>query len=86
VLFIQMRFPALYYELLKDDQIAGRLSDILSLKKLEQDAEISRSSEAVRAMYSDQGLTQFLAATQDIPCSAEKIKPWIQLTRGASVS
>ena len=82
VLLIQMRFPALYYELLRDEDIAQSLSDILALKKLEQEAEVERRSDVVKSLYADQSLRQFLDRTRNIPCSAAVIKPWIQLTHG----
>src|SRR5712671_5938853 len=82
VALIQMRFPALYFEMLRDQDIAQSLSDILQLNKLQQEADVGRKSDVIKGLYADQDLRQFLNRTRNIPCDAAAIKPWIQLTQG----
>jgi energy-coupling factor transporter ATP-binding protein EcfA2 len=85
ILLIQMRFPDLYYELLRDEDVAYRLSKILSLKPLEQEAQVAQGSEVLRRLYQDQILGRFLVKTQEIPCTASDIRPWVELTHGNAI-
>jgi hypothetical protein len=82
VLFIQMRYPALYYEMLRDANIAHNLSEILSLTDLQQKMTVGQQPDVVKTLYADQGLRQFLARTQKIPCSSTDVERWIRLTNG----
>ncbi len=86
ILLIQMRFPTLYYELLRNEDIAQKITDILALGALAQKAEVEQSTDTIKALYADQSLRKFLDRTRNIPCSAGDINPWIQLTHGTPLA
>jgi len=82
VLFIQMRFPALYYALVEDLGLAARLTNAWSRPPRERDDFINASPAPIKVFFADTELMSFLEKTRDIPCEAEKIEPCVMLTKG----
>jgi hypothetical protein len=82
VLFIQMRFPALYYALVEDLGLAARLTNAWSRPPRERDDFINASPAPIKLFFADTELMSFLEKTRDIPCEAEKIEPCVMLTKG----
>ncbi len=82
VLLIQMRFPALYYALVKDLSLVATLTDTLALPLHEREKIINNSPEHVKAFFADTDLRSFLEKTRAIPCEAERIGPYVMLIKG----
>ena len=82
VLFIQMRFPALYYALVEDLSLAARLTNAWSRPPRERDDFINASPAPVKLFFADTELMSFLEKTRDSPCEAEKIEACVMLTKG----
>lgn len=82
VLFIQMRFPALYYALVEDLGLAVRLTNAWSRPPRERDNFINASPDPIKLFFADTELMSFLEKTRDIPCEADQIEACVMLTKG----
>ena len=84
VLFIQMRFPALYYALVEDLGVAARLTNAWSRSRHVSETIYQCVVPLLfKLFFADSELMSFLREkTRDIPCEAEKIEPCVMLTKG----
>jgi hypothetical protein len=82
VLFIQMRFPVLYYALVEDLGLAARLTNAWSRPPRERDDFINASPASIKLFFADTELMSFLEKTRDIPCEADQIEACVMLTKG----
>jgi hypothetical protein len=86
VLILQMRFPTLFYAMLKDPDIAARLTDIARMNGLQQQGALVSAGQLLNALHADEALMQFLRRTADIPCGADDVEPCIRLAAGVASS
>ena len=85
ILMIQMRFPHLYYALVQDLSLIETLTGIITAPRQDRNTIIQTSSPTVKNLLEDRELVTFLDMTRQIPCTREKIEPWVLVTKGHPV-
>jgi len=86
ILLIQMRFPMLYYALSQDHNLLERMMNTLKERGPARREIIEASPQAVKDLYGDSTLLDFLSRTRDISSDGDQIARWVMLTKGQATS
>ncbi len=84
VLLVQMRFPEIYDEMLREPGLITDFHDALN-HNVDQRDEIFRRREHLGRMYEDLVARRFFEATKGIDCSRAAMEPWVLLARGVDI-
>jgi predicted KAP-like P-loop ATPase len=85
ILLIQMRFPDLYFELLKDPGTLAKLVTTQNLAEIKRKEELEKADKSFVALYSNTDLWRFLKSTKDIGLTDREVERWLEVTKGTAV-
>jgi len=84
ILLIQMRYPDLYFELLKEPGTLSKLTKMPTLTELQRKEALEKANESFAALYANSDLRRFLRNTREVASSDQEVEQWLEVTKGAA--
>jgi hypothetical protein len=84
ILLIQMRYPDLYFELLKAAGTLDKIGKIQELTAIEEKKALQAADASFAALYANVDLRRFLMKTVAIQLSEKDVARWLDVTKGAA--
>jgi hypothetical protein len=85
VLLVQMQFPDIYDEMIREPGLIGAFHAALDLSVDRRDDEFRRH-DTLRRMFEDPAARRFFEAAKGIDCSRAALQPWVLLARGVDAA
>jgi len=85
ILLIQMRYPVLYFELLKDASTLAKLTNTQNLIEIQRNDVLQKSSKSFRDLFEDAELLRFLKSTENVDLTDGEVEEWLEVTKGAVI-